>query len=142
MSCIFCQIIDNKKPAYKLYEDSQVLAFLDINPSSIGHTLIIPKIHVARLEDLPENHYEALVKVLYMLVRPIREAVGAEACTIGINNGPGSGQDIDHVHIHVIPRKRRDGGRMIQSVVRTDGSMRLEDVSKMIKEKILFSTNN
>ena len=140
MPCIFCQIIENKKPAYKVYEDPQVLAFLDINPSSVGHTLIIPKSHTARVEDLSGNYYNSLFNVLYKLIGPICEAVGAESCTIGINNGPGSGQDVDHVHVHVIPRNRRDGGHMIQSVVRPVRSINLEEVSKLIKEKILLST--
>ena len=136
MACLFCQIIKGQKPSYKIYEDSQVSAFLDINPSSPGHTLIIPKQHVSKVEDLSENDFTALFRVLHKLIIPIRESVGAEASTIGINNGPGSGQEIEHVHIHVIPRHRGDMGQIIQSITRTERVGNLDQIAKKIRENL------
>jgi histidine triad (HIT) family protein len=136
MACLFCQLIKGQKPSYKIYEDSQVLAFLDINPSSPGHTLIIPKQHVSKVEDLSENDFTALFRVLHKLIIPIRESVGAEASTIGINNGPGSGQEIEHVHIHVIPRHRGDMGKIIQSITRTERVGNLDQIAKKIRENL------
>ncbi|RLI09164.1 HIT family protein [Candidatus Bathyarchaeota archaeon] len=117
--CIFCRIIGGEAPAHKVYEDERVLAFLDIYPSAPGHTLIIPKAHVARVEDLSEEDAAALFRALHRLVGRIQAAVGAPASTIGVNNGPESGQEVPHVHIHVIPRFRGDRGGIIQGIARS-----------------------
>jgi histidine triad (HIT) family protein len=104
MNCIFCQIIKGESPAYKVYEDYLTLAFLDINPISDGHTLIIPKLHESRLENLPDKHSDALFRTLRRLVGPIQVAADAPSSNIGINNGIEAGQVIQHLHVHVIPR--------------------------------------
>ena len=116
--CLFCAIAAGKVPAHVVYEDDRTVAFLDINPSAPGHTLIIPRAHAARIEDLSAEGAAALFAALHTLVKPIREAVGAEAATVGINDGPGSGQEVSHVHVHVIPRRRGDGGTIVQSLAR------------------------
>lgn len=116
--CIFCKIIRGDAPAHRVYEDERVLAFLDINPCSPGHTLIIPKAHVGRLEALSEEDAIALFKALHKLTGKIQNAVGAPASTVGINNGPESGQEVPHLHIHVIPRFKGDRGGVIQSIAR------------------------
>ena len=118
-SCIFCRIIRGEIPSYKIYEDERTLAFLDISPSAPGHTLIIPKAHVARVEDLSEEDAEALFNTLHGLVGGIQDALGVPSSTIGINNGPESGQEVPHVHIHVIPRTGGDRGRIIQGLVQS-----------------------
>ena len=87
-----------------MYEDEHTFAFLDINPVSDGHTLIVPKVHVERLEDLPPEHADALFRALYRLLGPIQRAMGVPATSIGVNNGREAGQLVPHVHIHVIPR--------------------------------------
>lgn len=116
--CIFCRIIDGTIPSFKVYEDDKVLAFLDKNPSAPGHTLIIPKTHVAHVEDLSEKDASSLFKVLHNLVGRIQDSVNAPATTIGINNGRESGQEVPHVHIHVIPRYKGDRGGIIQGIAR------------------------
>lgn len=116
--CTFCRIIRGEIPSLKVYEDEKSLAFLDIHPSAPGHTLVIPKAHTARVEDLPENDAAALFRVLHRLVGLIQAAVDAPASTIGINNGMESGQEVPHVHIHVIPRFRGDRGGIIQGIAR------------------------
>jgi histidine triad (HIT) family protein len=118
-SCIFCRIIRGEIPSYKIHEDERTLAFLDISPSAPGHTLIVPKAHVARVEDLSEEDAEALFNTLHGLVGGIQDALGVPSSTIGINNGPESGQEVPHVHIHVIPRTRGDRGRIIQGLVQS-----------------------
>ncbi len=118
-SCIFCRIIRGEIPSYKIYEDERTLAFLDISPSAPGHTLIVPKAHVARVEDLPQEDAEALFNTLHGLVGGIQDAMEVSSSTIGINNGPESGQEVPHVHIHVIPRARGDRGRIIQGLVQS-----------------------
>ncbi len=92
---------------------------MDIHPSAPGHTLVIPKAHVARVEGLSEEDASALFKTLHRLVGKIQEAMDAPASTIGINNGRESGQEVPHVHIHVIPRSRGDRGGIIQGIARS-----------------------
>ncbi|MFQ6054089.1 MAG: HIT family protein [Candidatus Bathyarchaeia archaeon] len=116
--CIFCRIIRGDTPALKVYESERAIAFLDIFPSAPGHTLITPKAHVARVEDLSEEDAAAIFRALHRLVGPIQRAVEAPASTIGVNNGPESGQEVPHVHIHVIPRFRGDRGGIVQGVAR------------------------
>ena len=116
MACLFCSIVEGRIPTHKLYEDDDVQAFLDIRPAAPGHTLLIPKTHAARIEDLTSEQAAALFKALHRIVGPIREAASSDATTIGINNGPGSGQEVSHVHIHIIPRRRGDRGGIIQQV--------------------------
>jgi len=108
--CLFCAITAGKVPAHVVYEDERIIAFLDIHPNALGHTLIIPRTHAARIDDLSAEDAAALFTALHKLTKPIREAVEAEATTTGINDGPGSGQEVPHVHIHVIPRRGGDGG--------------------------------
>ena len=117
--CVFCRIIRGEIPSLKVYEDEKSLAFLDIHPSTPGHTLIIPKAHIARVEDLQEEDASALFKTMHRLVGKIQEAMDAPASTVGINNGRESGQEISHVHIHVIPRYRGDRGGIIQGIARS-----------------------
>ncbi len=124
-SCVFCAIVEGRIPSHKVYEDEKTLAFLDIHPSAPGHTLVIPKAHLARVEDLPEEDARSIFTALHGIVGRIQEAVGAPASTIGINNGRESGQEVPHVHIHVIPRNRGDRGGMIQGI--SSAPRRLDD---------------
>lgn len=119
LSCIFCSIVEGKIPSYKVFEDERTLAFLDIHPSALGHTLIIPKVHIPRIDQLEKEDAEALFRTLYRLVGGVQRAVSAPASTIGINNGKESGQEVPHVHIHIIPRARGDRGGIIQGITRS-----------------------
>ena len=134
--CVFCEIVAGTLPAFKIYEDELTVVFLDIHPNAPGHALLIPKTHVARVEELKPEDSQALFRALYRVLSPIREGVGADATTIGINNGPGSGQEIPHVHIHIIPRRRGDGGYVIQALGPGSGQGNLDEVAKKIKQRI------
>jgi len=114
MPCLFCEIAAHRVPAHIIYEDEHTIAFLDIRPGAPGHTLLIPKTHAARIEDLTPEQAQALFTTLHKILKPITRATEEEATTIGINNGPGSGQEIPHVHIHILPRHRGDRGGIIQ----------------------------
>jgi histidine triad (HIT) family protein len=118
MSCLFCNIRDNEKPSYKVYEDEHTLAFLDINPVADGHVLLIPRMHTKYIEELPQETSEALMKTLIKLVPPIQRAMNATDSNIGINNGPNAGQIIPHVHIHIIPRPSKAGRLLFSSPAR------------------------
>ncbi len=133
-NCVFCAIVEGRIPSHTVYEDEKTLAFLDIHPSAPGHTLVIPKAHIARVEALPEEDARSLFAALHKIVGRIQEAIGAPATTIGINNGRESGQEVPHVHIHVIPRKRGDRGGIIQDVSRPPQRLNEEEMARIANE--------
>jgi histidine triad (HIT) family protein len=114
--CIFCQIVAGDIPARVVYEDDDVLAFLDANPLARGHTLVIPKPHHETLGDLPADAGEPVFAALHRLAPAIEAAVGADASNVAFNNGEAAGQEVPHVHGHVIPRFEGDGGAPIHAV--------------------------
>jgi histidine triad (HIT) family protein len=115
--CIFCQIVAGDIPSHTVYEDDDVLAFLDANPLAPGHTLLIPKDHHETLEDLPPDTGSMLFTALHNLTPTVEAAVDAPASTVAFNNGEVAGQEVPHVHAHVVPRFEDDGGRPIHALV-------------------------
>ncbi|MBN2511798.1 MAG: HIT family protein [Sedimentisphaerales bacterium] len=107
--CIFCKIVAGHIPCYKIFENDHVLAFLDIGPVSTGHTLLIPKNHIDRIDQCPPNILAETAKVLPQLARSVAAAVDAPAYNILCNNGSAAGQVVMHLHFHIIPRHERDG---------------------------------
>lgn len=107
---IFSKIIRGDIPCHKIYEDEHVLAFLDVNPISRGHTLIIPKEEVATLDALSDESSAAIGRVLPRICRAVKAASGCEAFNVLQNNGPLAHQAVFHVHFHVIPKPSADGG--------------------------------
>lgn len=115
--CIFCSIVAGEAPAATVAETDRTVAFLDANPLAPGHTLVVPRTHAETLDELsPETGHE-LMDQLRRLAPAIETAVDADATTIGFNNGPAAGQEVPHVHAHVIPRSRGDGGGPIHAVL-------------------------
>ncbi len=105
---IFSLIINGEIPCHKVYEDDLVLAFLDINPFSPGHTLVVPKEPTRTLDKLTDESAEALGRVLPRISRAILRVTGAEEFNVIQNNGPNAFQSVFHVHFHIIP-KMKDG---------------------------------
>ena len=103
-NCLFCKILRGELPSQKVYENDHVYAFLDIHPVNRGHTLVIPKTHAETIHNLSSPDYAALMEAVRMLSPLVREAVGADAANIIINNGTAAGQIIFHAHVHIIPR--------------------------------------
>ena len=106
---IFTKIIAGEIPCLRVYEDEHVLAFLDINPLSPGHTLVIPKEAVATLGELSDDAGAAIGRVLPRLCRAVVKATGAKDYNILQNNGAGAHQAVFHVHFHIIPKTEGKG---------------------------------
>ncbi|MBN1764238.1 MAG: HIT family protein, partial [Sedimentisphaerales bacterium] len=106
---IFCKIARGEIPCAGIFEDDQVLAFLDINPWSEGHSLIIPKAHFVHLHECPVEVISTLARQIGPIAEAIIKAVGAEGYNLLNNNGRSAGQLVEHVHFHIIPRKTGDG---------------------------------
>ncbi|OLS13613.1 MAG: histidine triad (HIT) protein [Promethearchaeota archaeon CR_4] len=107
--CIFCLIAAGKIPAKKVYEDTNVLAFLDINPLSEGHTLVIPKTHYETISHMPEPELGGIFGIVKKLATKLKDNLRADGINIVQNNFKAAGQDIPHFHVHIIPRKTNDG---------------------------------
>lgn len=101
---IFDKILAGEIPCHRVYEDDLVLAFLDINPISVGHTLVIPKERAAFLHEMTDESAAAIGRVLPQLARAAMQASGASAYNILQNNGASAHQAVFHVHFHIIPR--------------------------------------
>ena len=108
MDCIFCQIISKQIPAKILYEDEYSISFLDAFPISKGHTLVIPKKHFPQIQDMPLEINQKLFDTVHKMISKSDLIKGSTL--VLIHNGKGSGQDIMHVHIHLIPRGFDDSG--------------------------------
>ncbi len=107
--CIFCKIIAGEIPAEKIYEDEQTLAFLDLHPVNIGHTLVMPKVHFENLYDTPDEVLAHIAPVIKKLAVAIKKALKADGINIEMNNDSVAGQLVFHTHIHIVPRIEGDG---------------------------------
>jgi histidine triad (HIT) family protein len=107
---IFGRIIAGSIPCHKVYEDAQVLAFLDIAPLSRGHTLVIPKEPAATLDQLSDEAAAALGRVLPRICRAVMAVTGVTEYNVLENNGPGAHQVVPHVHFHIIPKPDSSAG--------------------------------
>lgn len=119
---IFTKIIAGEIPCFRVYEDDKVFAFLDINPLSRGHTLVIPKEPAVTLDQLSDESAAALGRVLPRLSRAILRATGATAFNILQNNGASAHQVVPHVHFHIIPKYADGTGLGIQWPARSLGA--------------------
>ncbi len=107
--CIFCRIIAAELPSRRLYEDDEVIAFLNIHPIQPGHALVIPKVHVETLLDAPVPVLARWIEVTQRVARALQQATGCPGFQLGQNNGKAAGQEVPHLHMHIIPRYENDG---------------------------------
>ena len=110
-NCIFCKIIKGEIPSYKIYEDADTLAFLDIHPVNPGHTLVIPKKHSYNILDIDSKDWAAVAEAVRKVSRTLHDALSADGINLQMNNREHAGQLVDHPHVHIIPRYKNDGLR-------------------------------
>ena len=103
-ACIFCKIVQKQAPASIVYENENIIAFLDIRPLNLGHTLIIPKAHYQGIFDMPEKELIEIYKASKELSIAVKIATNSDGISIIQQNGKAAGQDIFHFHVHVVPR--------------------------------------
>jgi len=107
--CIFCKIIAGDIPSPKVYEDEQIFVFKDISPKASVHILVIPKIHIKSLDELASEH-QTLISHMMLKLPELARSQGLEnGFRTIINTGPGGGQEVDHLHIHILGGKNMPG---------------------------------
>ncbi len=136
MDCIFCKIVAGEIPSYKVYEDDNVMAFLDITQGTKGHTLVIPKKHVPNIYELDQKTITDVFSVVPKLANSLKKAFTPIGLNI-LNNNDKPNQSVFHFHVHLIPRYEDDG--MVVSTVNNYGKFSqdyFKDLEKTIKENI------
>ncbi|KAI4207968.1 MAG: hypothetical protein LQ346_000305 [Caloplaca aetnensis] len=141
-ACIFCKIIKGDIPSFKLFESDRLLAFLDIQPLSLGHALVVPKHHGAKLTDIPD---ESLTEIL-PVVKRLAKAMNAENYNILQNNGRLAHQEVDHVgsallidpwvHFHMIPKPNTTEGLGIEWPAQETDMDKLKALFNEVKAKM------
>ncbi len=109
MDCIFCKIIAGEIPSFRVYEDKTTLAFLDINPVNPGHTFVMPKKHLADIEEADEETLCQVAAAVKKVGASLKKNLAAFGYNVQVNNGPAAGQMVPHLHFHVVPRADNDG---------------------------------
>ena len=107
-NCVFCAIAAGEIPSFKVYEDELVLAYLDINPFSEGHVLVIPKRHSSGLLDTDDGTLAAVTVRVKRVAARVKEVLGCDGFHILQNNGEAAGQTVRHLHFHIVPRRTGD----------------------------------
>ena len=114
MDCIFCKIILKEIPTKILYEDEDTISFLDAFPVAKGHTLVIPKEHHTKIQDLSSNENQKLFDTVHKMIEKVDSLQGSTL--VAIHNGKESGQEVPHVHVHLIPRSNDDSAGPVHSM--------------------------
>jgi histidine triad (HIT) family protein len=127
--CVFCKIVAGEIPAEKVYEDEDLLAFLDITPINAGHTLLIPKKHYENIFEIPNNVLKKIVIKIRDVGGAIKKSTKADGLNVGMNNNPAAGQVVPHAHFHLIPRYTDDGHKHWQGRKYKD-----DEILKVAKE--------
>lgn len=130
--CIICQIIQKKIPSYQVFEDDDTIAFLDIYPSAPGHTMVSLKKHGLTILDYNQDELGKLWHIVQKVDKALVKTFNTKLITIGINQFEEGG--VPHLHIHLIPRWRNDGGEIIQTIVKNPPKESLEKILDKIKK--------
>ena len=116
VNCVFCKIISGKTQARIISENNHALAFLDAFPLSAGHTLVVPKLHYSKIQDMDRKYSSAVFSLTCKVAAIVETTIEVNASTIAIHNGKEAGQEVPHVHIHIVPRSINDGAGPIHSM--------------------------
>jgi histidine triad (HIT) family protein len=130
-NCIFCKIIAGEIPAKVIMQNEKAMALLDAFPLAAGHSLVIPKSHYAKVQEMSEQDAKALFEIVWKLVGAVETGSEVSASTIAIHNGSEAGQEVPHVHAHIVPRKRGDGAGAIHSMFKIKPKLSPQDMDSL-----------
>jgi histidine triad (HIT) family protein len=129
LECIFCRVIEGTADSYVVYQDQEFIAILDKYPISLGHTLVLPKKHSERVNEMSQKEFCAMYARVHGLNRLITSRLGASASHISINDGAAANQLIPHIHVHIIPRKLNDSaGFTARKILSAEEMRRIQSI--------------
>ena len=131
MDCLFCDILNGKRDGHFLYSDDSHVAFLDKYPIDVGHSLVLPRKHHEKITDMTPEDVGNIFAFVPKIAKAILEATGADAFSIGQNNGEAAKQIVPHVHIHIIPRYNSKGAVWTKRQIASDDE--LSELAKKIR---------
>jgi len=129
--CIFCKIVSKQVPAIVVFEDNDVISFMELHPSAPGHVMVILKKHGKTLFDYEDNDLGKLMTGVKKIAQKVQKAMNADALTIGINHMEKRG--VPHLHVHIIPRFDGDRGGIMQTIVDNKPTEDREQIAEKIK---------
>ena len=132
MDCIFCKIINGEIPIKKIMETDKSLAFLEAFPLTKGHSLVIPKTHYEKVQNMTPEDNADLFETVRQVTSKIDNIVGAEL--LAIHNGEESGQEIPHVHVHIIPRRKGDSAGPVHSMFKYRPTLSDQEFNELLKQ--------
>ncbi|AIF84703.1 HIT family hydrolase, diadenosine tetraphosphate hydrolase [Candidatus Nitrososphaera evergladensis SR1] len=131
-NCIFCKIATGQIPARVIMQNDRATAFLDAFPLAAGHTLVVPKAHFQKVQDMDAPDAQAVFDLVYKITARVESAAGTGASTIAIHNGKEAGQEVSHVHIHIIPRKPGDGAGPVHSMFKNRPKLSAQEMDALL----------
>ncbi len=134
-SCIFCKIVAKEAVSSFTYEDKSVMAFLDIRPLTMGHTLVIPKDHYVDIFDIPQEELASVHLAAKLLAFAVKKATDADGISIIQQNGKAAGQDIFHFHVHVVPRFSGQALPRFSELKEVE-RMKLDEMAEKIRQQL------
>lgn len=129
--CVFCKIISGDIPTKIVTQNDKAIAFLDAFPLSPGHSLVIPRSHYAKVQDMSEQDAMAVFEVVWKVVGAVEAGSLVDASTIAVHNGSEAGQEIPHVHVHIVPRKSGDGAGAIHSMFKIRPKLNAKEMQSL-----------
>ena len=130
--CVFCKIVAGQISAKVVRQNGRAMAFLDAFPLASGHTLVVPKSHYAKVQDMEQEDAAAVFALVHEITRAVESAAGTSASTIAIHNGREAGQEVPHVHVHIIPRRQGDGAGPVHSMFKNRPKLSAEEMDAVL----------
>lgn len=132
MDCIFCKIIHGEIPASTILETNRSISFLDAFPLTRGHTLVIPKTHSEKIQDMSKDNAADLFELIYRTISKVDKISGSTL--VAIHNGKESGQEVPHVHVHLIPRSETDSAGPVHSMFQQRPKLTEQETKDLVTE--------
>ena len=130
-NCIFCKIGAGEIPAKVVMQNEKAIALLDAFPLAPGHTLVIPKSHYAKVQQMSEQDAMAVFEIVWKIAGAVETGSQVNASTIAIHNGSEAGQEVPHVHVHIVPRKKGDGAGPIHSMFKIKPKLSAQEMDSL-----------
>lgn len=134
MDCLFCKIVNKEIPNFTVFEDEHTLAFLDIFPHAVGHTVVIPKKHFDTPLDMSGDEFKNFSNGLKKTLDRVQEKLKPAGYNVGWNQGAVGGQVVPHLHVHIFPRYNGDGGGNMHSIIKNPGDKTVKEIFELFYE--------